>query len=135
MIKKIIYFSLKYVSPVYLVLMTGVILFGVISPWDRMDEALGKYKDNIKLFVGYEFEHRNNVTKEKRNYIVITDKFASKTIQATLQQNGSLIAEERDGGLLQLIFSYLFMLFCAWWFWLTPYNKSLKEADALKRAP
>ena len=140
MIKKVLVAALKYGAPLFLVALPAVAIYGEISPWEKSEEVLAKYSEGATILIGLRYQSGNKGGKlystQSRTYINIEGiPPKSKTIVVSVSADGRTEINERDGGLVTLVATYLFLMFVTWWFWFGPekntHNKS-SESDAGK---
>ncbi len=129
---------LKSVSIIFVIAFPAIIIYGYFSPWDVSEKTLSKYENNIILLVG--IKHKigsvNGVTfdRKSRTYIIVDEKFNSRTITVFAEFDVFINAEVKEGGLLKAVLWYLVIIVIFWYFWLTPHNKQ-RNADSGASAP
>ena len=120
--KEIIIFSFKYLPILFLIVVPVQLIYGTYSTWDTSSTELKKYKHKYRIFTGGSSERfyskENSYYMESKTYIIF-DKGLSNIKSITISKhskNGTSV-EIEDGGLIQLILTYLFLMFCVWFMW------------------
>lgn len=117
---------LKFVCPLFLVVLPCVMAFGLISPWPVAVKALGSGSSSGALLIGASYESRfsGNTSYEKREqtYALLP---GLKTV-TVIQENGEVRIEEDPHGLFSAIAIYALLGIGTWWFWLRP-NKQVVQ--------
>jgi hypothetical protein len=127
-IKKFVIFVLKYVSPLFLMLVPLVAIYGLINPWPPSAAVLSKYPGSLALLSGMQSHYNGSYKKNSKTYLIVTtDIFASKTVKVTVDSNGLFEVKENEGGLFFMLTTYLLLTVLTWWFWFRPKRNTHNE--------
>jgi len=133
-IKALVTTILKYVSPFFALMVPAIMLYGFAFPWAPAQNALSKYEHGIAILVGVHYHASGDIETRRNTYLIIRSKpLSSLTMGITVVSDGSDEVNEHEGGLVGALISYLFIVFCTWWFWFRgkPHNKSLQPTDSV----
>jgi hypothetical protein len=122
-IKRWFIFLLKYGSPLCLVLIPVLIIYGLYAPWPIAEKALLKHDYNFKIQTG--FHHKTGYNggqyfeNTSRSYILFKDNIIHvKSVTVSVDEKASVKIEETNKTVLPLVTSYLLFVFVTWWLWI-----------------
>ncbi|MBC3832529.1 hypothetical protein H8K33_13560 [Undibacterium amnicola] len=131
MIKKFFLTFFKYLSPVVLLLLPLMALYGFLYPWPEAKAALSKYHGEMVFLSGMKSEYSGSYEKRSNTYLIIkADPISSETVTVTTDSNGMYEVTQEDGGLLSILFLYAAMIFSLWWFWIKKRNITERSSEA-----
>jgi hypothetical protein len=123
MIKNFFLIFFKYFSPLFLLLLPLMALYGFLYPWPQANSALSKYQGEMVLLSGMKSQYSGSYEKRSNTYLIIkANPIASETVSVTTDSNGLYEVTQEDGGLLSILFLYATLIFSLWWFWIRKRN-------------
>lgn len=129
-IKKFVFFVLKYASPLFLILVPLLAIYGLLNPWPQSEVALSKHPDSIVLLSGFQSNYSGSYEKHSKTYLVIkTNPISSYTVKITTDTQGLHEVNQHEGGLLIILFTYTLLIAITWWFWFK--RKTLNNSSDL----
>jgi hypothetical protein len=114
---------LKYGSPLFLILVPTLIIYGSYATWPLAENALSKFNADFKIQTGYHYAKGYNGTHHfeniSRSYYLFKDSLIYvKAVMISVDEKGNIKIEENNETILPLVASYLFFMFVTWWFWI-----------------
>ncbi len=128
--RDILLWALKFGSPLFLVLVPVFMSYGLLNQHAESMKALSNYENEFILPTGYESHWSGNYESQVRSYLVVmTNPISSITIRLSSDNQGKFEIEQYDGGLLQLIMTYIALAIITWWFWIrkNTHNKCMQS--------
>lgn len=122
-IKNFFFIFFKYISPLFLLILPLMALYGFLYPWPQAKTALSKYKGEMVLLSGVKSQYSGSYEKRSNTYLIIkANPIASETVRVTTDSNGLYEVTQEDGGLLSILFLHAALIFSFWWFWIRKSN-------------
>ena len=135
-IKKFVIFVFKYASPLFLVLVPLVVIYGLLNPWPPSEAALSKYPGSVVLLSGLQSTYHGSYEKHSKTYLIVNPKtFTSNTVKVTVDTDGLSEIKEHEGGLLIMLLTYSLLIAITWWFWIRPKQNTHNKRLQIDAAP
>lgn len=117
-VKKFIVNIVKYASPLFLVLMPLVAIYGAMVPWQPIESELAKHPDSIAILSGVSAHYRGDYEKITKHYLLLNPKsLESHSLRLTVDSKGLREVKKEEGGFIAMLVSYGFLVFGTYWFW------------------
>ena len=132
-VKKFVFIVLKYASPLFLVLVPMVAIYGFMVPWPPIESELAKHPDSIAILSGVSAHYQGGYEKVTKSYLLVSPKaLESRSLSLTIDSKGLRELHQEEGGFITMVISYGFLAFCTYWFWVRRAHNKSAQSDAAK---
>jgi len=122
----------KYTPIIFLIAIPLMILYGSLSSWNIADKELKNHTYEYKILVGFTsqsvYSEKNPYSEKSRTYMLIGKGLSNiKRITISNHSVNGLSVEVENGGLIQLILIYMFLILWGWYVWLRKSNANIGQ--------